>query len=253
VTEVKDDVAKFTVTGTATGIDTGAQAKLAIDATGAFDLKAKRLTVLEWKQKDEREAGPVSPATTLEAQMTVRRESIEQPAGLSDVALVSVPGDEKIPAAMLQMEVLDAKSRFALYHSRDWSLVAQTEDHAVLRLMERGDFLAQVTVTPWKAAPMGKHLGIDDFKAAMNAAPGWELEKELQDGEVPAEGNWAYRYSVLGKLDGLAVVQNFYLVAAPGGEQVVLVFTLSPKQAEKLGARDLALVAALEVPAPAKK
>jgi hypothetical protein len=154
---------------------------------------------------------------------------------------------------MLQLEVVDAKNRFSLYHGREWNLVSQTEDRTVLRLMDRGDFVAQVTVSPWKAAPAGKHLAVDDFKAAMNAMPGWELDKELQDGEVPMEGKWACRYSALGQLDGVEVLQNFYLVAAPGGEQAVLVFTLAPKQADKLGARDLSLVAGLEVPAPAKK
>ena len=247
LTAVKDDVATFTITGPANGIDVGAQVKLTIDATGTFDLKMKRLTALEWNQKDEREAGPVSPATNLQTKTVVKRTAIEQPESLSDVALVSVSGEEKPPAVQLQLEVLEAKNRFTLFHAREWNLVSQTEDHTVLRLMDRGDFLAQVTITPWKAAPAGKHLAIDDFKAAMNMTPGWEVEKELQEAEVPTDGKWAYRYSVLGQLDGVAVMQNFYLLAAPGGEQVVLVFTLSPKQAEKLGARDLSLVAGLEI------
>ena len=54
-----------------------------------------------------------------------------------------------------------------------------------------------------------------------------------------------------GQLDGVAVVQNFYLVAAPGGEQVVVAVTMTPKQADKLGARDLTLVGSLEL-TPAK-
>ncbi len=183
----------------------------------------------------------------------VRRTAIEQPASLSDVALVSVPADDKVPASMMQLEAADAMGRFTFQHAREWNLVSQTDGHMVLRLMERGDFLAQVTVTPWKAAPEGKHLALDDFKAAMNAGTGWELDKELEEGNVPAEGKWVYRWAVQGKLDGIEVLQNFYLVAAPGGEQVVLVFTLTPKQAEKFGGRDIALIAGLEVPAPAKK
>jgi hypothetical protein len=43
----------------------------------------------------------------------------------------------------------------------------------------------------------------------------------------------------------MAVIQNFYLVAAPSGEQVVVAVTMTPKQADKLGARDLTLVASL--------
>jgi hypothetical protein len=253
LTEIKNDIATFTVTGPANGIDLGAQVKMTVEATGKFDLKAKRLVALEWKQKDERDAGPVSPASTLEATTTVSRKTIDQPDGLSDVALVSVPSDDKLPANLLQLEVADAKNRFALSHAREWNLVSQTEKHTVMRLMDRGDFLAQVTITPWKEAPAGKHLAVESFKQAMNETPAWELEKELQEGEVPAEGRWVYRYSVLGQLDGVAVMQNFYLIAAPTGEQVVLVFTLTPKQADKLGARDLTLVGGLEVPAPTKK
>ncbi len=48
------------------------------------------------------------------------------------------------------------------------------------------------------------------------------------------------------------MLQNFYLVAAPDGEQVVVAVTLTPKQAEKLGARDLALIGGIELPAANK-
>jgi hypothetical protein len=57
---------------------------------------------------------------------------------------------------------------------------------------------------------------------------------------------------MLGQLDGVPVMQNFYLVPGPDGEQVVVAFTLSPKQADKLGARDISLVTSMEVPAPKK-
>ena len=59
-------------------------------------------------------------------------------------------------------------------------------------------------------------------------------------------GRYVYRLSAVGKLDGVAVLQNFYLVAAPDGTQFVVTFTLTPKQAEKLGARDLGFVGSLE-------
>ena len=75
-------------------------------------------------------------------------------------------------------------------------------------------------------------------------------EREVQAGVVPStDGKYIYRLSVLGQLDGLAVLQNFFLVANDEGEQVVLTFTLSPKMADKLGARDLTVAASIEVPA----
>jgi hypothetical protein len=250
---VQDGVAVFSVSGSASGIDDGAMVKLSVEATGRFDLAAKRVVALEWRQKDERQQGPVSPASTVETTTKVERKAVDQPEALSDVALVSVP-DKEPPSAMLNLECADAKGRFELMHPREWQVVSQTGDHLVLRLVERGDFIAQATITPWKAAAKGEHLSAEAFKEAMNATPGWEPERELQASEVPSEGvgRWIYRVSVQGQLDSVAVVQNFYLVAAPGGEQVVVAVTMTPKQADKLGARDLTLVASLVVPAGSK-
>jgi hypothetical protein len=250
---VTDTMAVFSVSGTASGIDDGAMVKLSVEATGKFDRAAKRLVALEWRQKDERQQGPVSPASTVEATTKVERKLIDQPETLSDVALVSVP-DKDPPSAMLNLECADLKGRFELMHPREWQSVSQTADHLVLRLMDRGDFIAQATITPWKSAAKGKHLTPEEFKEAMNATAGWEPERELQATEIPmeGEGRWAYRDSVQGHLDGMAVVQNFYLLAAPGGEQVVVAVTMTPKQADKLGARDLTLVASLELTASSK-
>jgi hypothetical protein len=251
----KDNVAVLSITGTATGIDLGALVKLTVEAVGKFDVQDKHLTDLEWKQKDEREQGPVSPKTVVQTTTVLKRQAIEQPSTLTDAALVSVPDNETPPPAMTQIDYRDGKGRYDLLHTRDWQLVGQTADHLVLRLMDRGDFLAQATITPWTPAGDGKHLTGEEFKALMDKTPGWEPEKELQGGEVPSEGGklWVYRYSTLGQLDGVAVLQNFYLIASPNGDQVVVTFTMTPKQADKLGARDLSLVGSLNVPAQEKK
>jgi hypothetical protein len=44
------------------------------------------------------------------------------------------------------------------------------------------------------------------------------------------------------------VIQNFYHIAHEDGRQVVLAFTMTPKQADRLGTRDLSLVGSLDFP-----
>ena len=248
--ELTDDTARFTVTGTASGIDLGAMVKSTIDANCVFDRKANRLTRIEWKQKDERDQGPVSPASTVDVTTTVQRAVIETPETLSDVALVSVPaGNAEPPAHMTQVQFTDPKSRFDLTHAREWTLVGQTDEHVILRLMERGDFVAQATITPWESAEKGKHMEPEKFREMMAKTPGWEMDNEVQVGEVPAEGGrWIYRVSATGSLDGSNVLQNFYLIAGPNGEQLVIVFTMTPKQADRLGSRDLSLAGSIDFP-----
>ncbi len=248
-----DDTATFSLGGTAAGIELGAIVKLKIEAIGRFDLKAKRLVSLEWRQKDERDQGPVSPATVLESTTTLKRQPIEQPAALTDVALVSVPSDWQPPAPMMQLDYRDPQGRYSLLYPRQWHITAQVKEQLVLRYMERGDYVAQATLTPWKKADKGKHMTPEEFKQAMNSMAGWEPEKELQSGEVPAEnGRWVYRYSTSGHMNGIAAVQNCYLLATPEGEQMIAVFTMTPKQVDKLGAHDLSLIGSLEIPAAPK-
>ena len=150
---------------------------------------------------------------------------------------------------LTQLEYHDGRHRFDMLYGREWQTASQGNEHVVMRLLDRGDFVAQVTITPWTMAEKGKHLSPEDFRQAMAETPGWEPEDELQAGEVPAEkGRWIYRISALGDLDGTRVMQNFYLVAGPDGQQVVLSFTMAPKQADRLGSRDLSMAANIDFP-----
>lgn len=249
--EVQDDQAKIVVSGTASGIDLGASVKLAVQATAHFDLKAKRIVSLKWQQKDEREQGPVSPALILELNVAVARTPIPESTALGDYALVPIP-DGAPPEAMTQLYYQDPKGRYELVHGRDWILVGRTESHVVLRLMDQGDFVAQVTIAPWKKTEAGLPMSREEFKEAMTQIPGWEQEEALDKDEPDKnyslnspQGYTLYRVAAAGKLDGVKAVQFFYLVAGPQGEQVVMTFTLTPAQVSKLGTRDLALVRGL--------
>src|SRR5262249_5121757 len=85
--EVKDQTAILSFSGPASGIDSGALVKTKIEATARFDRTSKRLVRLEWKQSDERDQGPVSPASSMQTWWTLTRQPVEVPATLSDVAL----------------------------------------------------------------------------------------------------------------------------------------------------------------------
>jgi hypothetical protein len=244
--KVKGETAELSIRGTATGIDVGAQVKLTVEATLQFDTKAHRIVALEWVQQDVREQGPASPATNVKAVTKLERSMIDTPESLTDASLVSIPDNFEPPAKMTCLQYHDPKSRYDLAFAREWQIVGQTGDHLVLRFMERGDFIAQVTITPWTASEKGKHLSAEEFKEAMARTPGWEPETELQAGEVPTDDNrWIYRLSAQGKMDEETVVQNFFLVASPEGDQVVLAFTMTPKQADRLGTRDLSLAGSI--------
>jgi hypothetical protein len=239
---VQDGVALLSISGTASGIDLGAAVQLKITGTGRFDLARHRLTALEWKQHDQRDQGPASPALEADMTVTLTRDPTPPADELNDLILALLPTGT-VPDSMTALWHRDPQHRYELTYARDWQIVARDEAHLVLRLLDRGEFVAQATLTWWKKAAPGQHLSPEEFKQAMSESPGWVEEKQADAREAEAPtGHWLYRIESVGQLGGLNALQYFYLLAGPQGEQMVLTFTMTPNQAQKLATRDLALV-----------
>lgn len=249
LTAVTDGVATFTIEGTAEGIEHGAKVALAITATGTFDVVAKRVTSLTWKQKDDRAQGPVAPASQVEVAVVLKREALAAPPKeLTDASLAAVPRGE-VPAAMTALRHSDPKKRYELTYPRHWHITGQTDQHLILRLLDKGEFVAQSTVVAWKKAEPGKHTPAEEFKKAANASPGWTATRVLEDAETTSpDGRWMYRLVAEGKMEDLPVVQSFNLIAGPQGEQVAVTFAMRAEKVKAVAGRDRELLNAIALP-----
>jgi hypothetical protein len=246
--EVSGNSAIITIEGTAKGIENGALANLTVSASIRFDLTAKRIVAVEWKQKDVRDQGPVSPAAEIESTTTLKRELLDrEPEQLNSSVVTAIPAGYEPPAAVRQLLHRDPRGRYRLLHSRDWHVVGQTDYHLILRLLDRGDFVAQATVTYWKNAGAGKHMSPEEFEKLTAAPANWKAEQILDRSEIPTEADrWIYRIAARGELDGTKVVQNFFVVAGANGEQMIITITMKPNAADRIGTRDLVLVQAID-------
>ncbi len=248
LTELQEDIATFTIEGTAEGLENGAKVQLVVNAKGTFNTKTGLIASLVWKQKDQREQGPVNPASQVDVMVTLKREPVaERPKELNNDQLDAQPGAE-VPAKLAALVHTDPKGRYQMQYAREWYMTGQTDSHLVLRFLDKGDFLAQATVTAWAKVPPGQHTSIEDFKKAVNSAPGWTPTKVLTEGELPTvAGRWCYRLAVEGKMDELPVVQTFYLLAGPQGDQVAVTIAMTPEKVKAFRDRDAALIDGLQL------
>jgi hypothetical protein len=240
--EVKGELASVSVNGTASGIAHGAQVKLLVSARYQFDTKEKRIVVVEWKQSDQRLQGPVSPAMSADVVIQLKRTPIAEPSELGDVALVQIPAEPS--AELVNLHYSDPRGRYEFQHGRDWHVVSPgNSPQLVLRLMDRGDFIAQATITSWKKADPKATLSLEQFCDAMKTTPGWKEETLVEKTALKEpRGHALYRLTASGTLDDVKTVQSFYLVVSPGGEQMIVSFSVVPSQVQKLGVRDMDLV-----------
>jgi hypothetical protein len=250
--KVQGDVAEGSVEGIVKGIGMGAQVTMEVKARFAFELKEKRIIAVEWQQHEERLQGPINPACTADVIYKIKRTPIIQPNELSEIALVralAVPADK-----MSNIVYRDPSGRFELQHARSWRLVSQDDKHVVLRLLsDRGDFVAQATLTPYATEAPGRMMDIDEFARLMAEAPGWEQEETLLEKsakvDVAADSGFkVYRVGATGKLAGVPAIQYFHLVTGLGGDQLLVTFTMDPKQAPNLSPHDLTLLRGITFP-----
>ena len=253
--EVKDGLAIISIDGTANGIELGAAVKLEIHGTVQYDLLARIIKEVQWNQKDFRDQGPASPATEIESTTVLHRMALtEDPVSLNKVALSSVPQENDPQELLKQILTTEPGGRYSFLHNRDWHEVAATDRHLVMRLIDRGDFVMQVTIAVWTIVEPGKHTDPEEFKKAVSTSTGWEQEEIVEAGEVPTdEGRWLYRVTAKGELDGVKVVQNFFLLAGPQGQQLIFSFTMKPANAAKVATQDVSLINSVEFTDPLKK
>jgi hypothetical protein len=246
--EVKSGLAHISMVGQVKGIQLGAEVKMLIEARGQFDLKEKRLTRLEWKQSDQRDQGPVNPALSTDVTYTLTRTPIAEPNELNDIALV--PALAVAADTVSAISHTDPKGRFELQHGREWHLVGQDDKHLVYRLLDRGDFVAQATLTPFKKESSGNMMSLNEFVELMVEAPGWKHEDLIDKTDKVDVGGGikAYRVAASGELEGVKAVQYFYLLHGPQGHQMIVTFTMAPNQVRNLDARDLALLRGIAFP-----
>jgi hypothetical protein len=247
---VKGDVAHGKFVGVVKGINLGAEVAMVINARFEFDIKQQRIVALEWKETDGRQQGPISPAMTADVTITLKRTPIDAPAELDKSALAKIPA--AATAELTSILHHDARKRFDLKYSRDWHVVSPDDNpQLVMRYLERGDFIAQVTVTPWKKTDPKSVMKLEKFAEDMSKTPGWAEEKETERKaltELSKGHGTVYRVAATGELDGVRTVQYYYLIVGTHGEQLIMTFSVVPQHVERLGSRDLDLVREVAFP-----
>ncbi len=248
----KNHLAIIKIVGKAQGINLGAQVVMLVNVRMEFDLKSQRIVFVEWKETDERQQGPVSPAMSAELTILLNRAPIAEPAQLNKFALVPVPTTETPPANLTNIQHLDAKKRYELSYARDWHVVSPDDSaQLVLRQLERGEFIAQATFTVWKKTDAKAVMKLDEFAALVAKTPGWVEDKEIERKQLddPAKGNLAtYRVASSGELDGIRTVQYYYLIVGAHGDQLIVTFSVVPQHVQRLGSRDLEMVREITFP-----
>lgn len=245
--KVERGYAVLTITGDMEGINKGATLKASMAAGLVYNLEAKHFTGCTWRYRENKDQGPLNPAVEVETEISATWKHGLALTEVTDGKAATIPTTP--PPALLMLEFRDAANRFSFNYERNWGVVTKTDKQTVLRLLDRGELIAQMNLTPMEAAKPGDHLSLDAVEKLIHEAPGYQLDKVLEKTSVDAApGCWIGKVSTTGTASDLPIQQIAYLVAGPRGDQVLLSFTVETEQAGKLAGRDLSLVKTVTMP-----
>jgi hypothetical protein len=245
--KIERNHAIITLTGDIEGISKGSTLKATMAAGLVYSLEAKHFTGCTWRYRENKEQGPLNPAAEIESEISATWKHGLALTEVTDGKASTIPATP--PPALLMLEFRDAASRFAFNYERNWGVVSKTEKQAVLRLLDRGELIAQMNLTPYQQVKPGEHATLDEVEKLVGQAPGYKLDKVLEKTTVEASpGFWIGKVSTTGEASELPMQQIVYAIAGPRGDQVLLSFTVETEQAAKLAGKDLSLVRTVSLP-----
>ena len=236
--------AEITVVGTVSGATYGARCELAVSGTMHYDMANKRIDRVAFKQAENRSVGAVSPGMEIVAAVSWTRVPTKSIGPITDQLVATVPME---PAEKLGLLSFTTPWNASFPHDRNWHVFHTTPKICVLRLVEKGNLIAQINVSEIMKMPAGQHTSEQQFQNDIRQSLGNRLT-DIEKAELlkTDDGRWLYRVIANGEANNQKLSWVYYLCAAPSGEQTSFVFSLAKADMEKLANRDLAIVLGLK-------
>ncbi len=234
-------LAKIVVMGHVEGAIEGVSTEIDLEGEGLFDPKAGAFRTFALKIKENRTVGHVGPGLDVECQVTLRfAKNAKDESGLTR----QTPAWEKLPR---QLAYAAPSGRVRLEHGRNWHVVQEDEQTLVMRMVDRGELIAQCNIS-LPANPDAKDRPtLDKYSAEVQKVLGERFGKFLVTREISTDnGLTVYHVVAEGKVSELPIQWHYYLAQDDAGHRAGFVFTLEPKLLEKLQGSDLAIVRSLK-------
>jgi len=238
---VKDNLAIVSLAGKVAGAVGGVSSDIELKGKLNFDLKQRAVTWLTVACKENRAVGHAQPGFEVVTTLRLVSAPVKAVAELSDKALANLPLKASQP--QLLIDLASEAGGFQLTHDRRWSVLFERGDATVLRLVDRGDLIAQCNISPVAPLGSGEQLTLEGFQADVKRVLGKNFEQIAEASEEASDAQIRIlRVVVAGKADDLAIQWTYYHLSDDHGRRASLVFTIESSLLERFAAIDRELI-----------
>ena len=246
LTEVSGQTAKVEITGQVKGTAGGAATEIELKGKYHFDLSTGRMTWFGLLVRESRSVGHVETGFDVVARLQMKISPVEESANLTDAALKDFSLEPTAELTQLSYDSPEGGWQFA--HDRRWFIHSDHAEVAVLRLIDRGDLLAQCKISALPKLTAGKQTALAAFQDDVRHALGDNFKQFLRASQQGNDADYrVYRVAVQGETSDLVMQWIYYLVADKHGHRVVLAFIFEDELADRFDQADEGLLSTLRL------
>lgn len=247
---IENGLAIVHMTGTVQGAINGVSSEMKLAVKYAFHLTRHQISWLAMALHEDRAIGHAQPGLAVDVRLQLHIQSLSEAPLLHDSVLADLNLAVTPSALLLELDAAAAGCR--ILADRRWRAMINQDDVIVMRMIDKGELVAQCNLSPLAPLAKGQQFGMVEFQADIRRV----LDKSF--GEVTAADESisddkirTLRVAVTGTVDELPIQWIYYYLNDAAGRRISCVFTLESSLAERFGAADQSLMTSLRF-TPAK-
>ena len=244
LTKVEKEVAIIAMTGKVSGGVDGVTTELELNGKLNFDLAKKCCTWLALNLKEDRAPSTGTPGFKTASQIRIAIGPSELPAELTDEGLADLKTTPDEATRLLQLK---AKQSFELVYEPRWHVVNDQNDLTVIRLVERGDLVAQANISRLSPLGEGEQLTLEAFQAGLQKSLGSTFVDFIEAGESLSDsGLRVLRVVISATVSEVPIHYVFYHLSDDHQNRLSLAFTMDADNVERFGRAEETLISSLQ-------
>ena len=243
LTDVKDNIATIALQGKLAGAIGGVTSEIELAGKLNFDLKQRAITWLALGFKENRAIGHAQPGFEVAGKVRMIAAPIRAAETVGNAALANLPTTASRETTLIDFAADSAG--YAMAHDRRWNVMVDRHDATILRLVDRGDLVAQCNISRLPALAQGEQLTLEAFQEDVRKTLGKNFG-EIVEAAQETGGNEIriLRVIVSGTTADLPIQWSYYHLSDPTGNRASFVFTIEGSLVERFAQVDRELVSA---------
>jgi hypothetical protein len=246
--EIKAGLAEVAAAGSINGAVGGVATEIELKAKYRYDVVHQRIIFLALLIKEKRAVGHVGPGLDTVAKVLMKLVPIGTSEHLTPQAVAQVPAAHS--PQMLRLGYVSTSGEFQFWHDRRWYLTSDDAKLTVMRLLDRGELVAQCNVSllhGGKKAP----VTLAEFQHDVQTSLGKNFGQFTSASQsASAAGYTVLRVVARGAVAQVPIEWIYYLVEDPQGKRVTLAFTYEQSLTERFAQADREVVSQLRMAKP---